>query len=415
MYPPSLMRQSGRMKTNTFQFKKHPISQVVANALADVTEFDWHDVFYAGTHTDSKGKQNTYTEADLDEIVANFAPQTAPLVIGHPDTNAPAYGWVSGVRKTADLRLEIQAENVNPEFAKAVAAKAFPNRSVRLEKTNQGWQLVHVGYLGAAPPALEGMPWQFAGNAEQAVTYEYHLATSTQRTLLDMLGSLREWMIDKFSRQEADQVIPEYELNWQREQLAAQQANDDTNPLYTKTPNPEDNQMGPFTQEQLDAAVKKAADDAAASVKTEFSQQLSAAEQRAKDAEQKLKAAEFAQQVSANQKLVDAAVTAGKLTPAQSVGYAEFLAHLQGLDAGASFEFSRAEGDSPTQVKTNLFEFAKQHLNSLGTKSPLGDIPPLQKAGPAYSDDEIDAKAIEYQKQHNCDYATAVTAVTGGE
>ena len=55
----------------------------------------WINVFRAGTHTDSTGRVVTFTQADLDQIVANHDLGAAPAVIGHPKHNDPAYVWVN--------------------------------------------------------------------------------------------------------------------------------------------------------------------------------------------------------------------------------------------------------------------------------------------------------------------------------
>lgn len=60
------------------------------------------------------------------------------------------------------------------EFAEAVENRRYPNRSVRLVKTDNGFKLGHIGFLGAKPPALGGMAWQF--NAEATGTeFEFSL------------------------------------------------------------------------------------------------------------------------------------------------------------------------------------------------------------------------------------------------
>lgn len=120
--------------------------------LADV------EVFEAGPQTASDGTAREWTEAELDEMVRNFAAtgDTVPAVVGHPKDDAPAYGWVSSLRR-AGKRLIASFRDVAPEFAEMVSAKRFPNRSIKVLKTGQGWQVGHVGWLGAAAPAVSGL------------------------------------------------------------------------------------------------------------------------------------------------------------------------------------------------------------------------------------------------------------------
>ncbi|GEA12689.1 hypothetical protein [Alteromonas sp. KUL49] len=395
------------MKTKTPTFKKTPIADVVADAATTVTEFGWHDVFYAGTHTDNKGKARTYSRADLQEVVDNFAAEKAPLVIGHPKTNAPAHGWVSGLRLTGDDRLEMKADHVNVDFAKAVAAKAYPNRSISLVRTDKGLTLNHVGYLGAVPPALEGLGWQFSvDDSLTPETIEFSLETQTNRSFIDMFGAMRDFIIDKFSLEDANRVIPERELNYQREQLAKEQAEEnkqlEDDPLFNK-PDSKENDVSEITQEQLDAAIKKAVD----ATKAEFSAKLDDANNRAANAEEKLESQAFNQRVADCQAIVDAKVQTGALTPAQATGLAEFMASLPQGDNAQTFSFSKADKTE----EQSQFDFAKAFVDGLGTKSPLGDD---DNELLDHSSNDLDAKAEEYMKEHNCSYADAAVAVSGG-
>ncbi|MDF5823150.1 hypothetical protein P4237_07820 [Pseudomonas aeruginosa] len=53
----------------------------------------------AGRHVALDGRPVEFTEAILQEIAATYDPalSEAPLVIGHPKLNAPAYGWAKGL------------------------------------------------------------------------------------------------------------------------------------------------------------------------------------------------------------------------------------------------------------------------------------------------------------------------------
>jgi hypothetical protein len=61
----------------------------------------WFEIFKAGTHQDSAGNERTWSEEDLDTIVSKYNPaeHEAPIVIGHPTDNAPAWGWVEGLKR----------------------------------------------------------------------------------------------------------------------------------------------------------------------------------------------------------------------------------------------------------------------------------------------------------------------------
>lgn len=112
-------------------------------------------VFRTGVHTDSQGQIRTWTPEDLARIAETYNPalHEAPAVIGHPETNAPAWGWVKGLDVTGDT-LNATAELV-PEFEEMVKKGLFKKRSISLYPDGS---LRHVGFLGAQPPAVKGLP-----------------------------------------------------------------------------------------------------------------------------------------------------------------------------------------------------------------------------------------------------------------
>lgn len=115
----------------------------------------WIEIFRAGTHTDMSGKREKYSVADLDQIIKKFDKKslTVPVVVGHPKTNDPAYGWVSALQRKG-RSLYARFTQVEKKFWAAVKAGRFKKRSVALSKDGA---LVHVGWLGAVPPAVAGM------------------------------------------------------------------------------------------------------------------------------------------------------------------------------------------------------------------------------------------------------------------
>lgn len=56
-------------------------------------------IFRTGTHTDSHGQTLTFSESDLANAVRAYNPDLhqAPIVVGHPKTDAPAFGWVQSL------------------------------------------------------------------------------------------------------------------------------------------------------------------------------------------------------------------------------------------------------------------------------------------------------------------------------
>lgn len=136
---------------------------------------EWMELFRAGTHTDSSGKTQTWTEQNLDTIVAKYDPSTheAPAVIGHPKDNAPAYAWVEGLKREGGILLG-KFKQVLPEFAEGVKSGLWKKRSIALYPD---MTLRHVGFLGAQPPAIKGLKDIAFASSEECITIEFSEST----------------------------------------------------------------------------------------------------------------------------------------------------------------------------------------------------------------------------------------------
>lgn len=124
------------------------------------------EIFYAGRHQAMDGQEIIFTPADVQLMASNYDPKsvTAPLVIGHPDNNQPAYGWVKSLQATPDGRLLMIADQIHPSFAQSVKNGHFKKRSASFyapgaynNPAPRGWYLRHVGWLGAMQPAIKGL------------------------------------------------------------------------------------------------------------------------------------------------------------------------------------------------------------------------------------------------------------------
>lgn len=122
-------------------------------------------LFRPGTFTSVEGKQLTFSEADMAAIAAAYDPVTdpAPLVVGHPKLEDPAWGWVSDLQ-VVDGVLAAVPEKVEPAFAEAVAAGRYRKVSAQFYDPDHSanprpgsWYLKHVGFLGGAAPAVKGL------------------------------------------------------------------------------------------------------------------------------------------------------------------------------------------------------------------------------------------------------------------
>ena len=135
-----------------------------------------------GRFTSRAGKEYEFTASDLAEIAEGYDPAKfdAPLCVGHPDTDSPAYGWAKSLRFDGQ-RLLATPRAVDPGFAQIVNEEKFkkispafwpPNHP--LNPTKGKWSLRHVGFLGAHPPAITGLkPAHFAAGDDGVVIIEF--------------------------------------------------------------------------------------------------------------------------------------------------------------------------------------------------------------------------------------------------
>lgn len=128
----------------------------------------WIEVFKTGTHTSSDGTSINYTTEDLQKIVNNYNqkiqidPTTiAPLVKGHPKSNSPAFGWIDQLTRRGEYLLA-KVKDLSNEIINEIKEKKYQKVSISL--TND-LNLRHIGLLGAAAPAVEGLkPIEFTMN-----------------------------------------------------------------------------------------------------------------------------------------------------------------------------------------------------------------------------------------------------------
>ena len=184
---------------------------------------EWIEVFETGTWTSKEGITKTWTDSDLEEIASSYDPKTfiSPLVIGHPEDNSPAYGWVAALKKVGS-KLYAHATDIVDEFKDAVKKGMFRKVSMAIFPD---MTLKHIGFLGGKAPALKGLKPVFFGEKKAGWTFERDITFMDnwqQETVRSIFQRLRDWIIDKFGLEEADKVINPYAI-------------DDLKPVESKT------------------------------------------------------------------------------------------------------------------------------------------------------------------------------------
>lgn len=224
----------------------------------------------------------------------------------------------------------------------------LPERSIRLLPADNGWKLGHIAWLGAEPPAVEGMaPVSFSA-ADQG--FDFSIDSQTPHTLVRMMRNMREFLIENFSKEQADEVMPGWEID-SLDRHANELENENT-PEFQKQPGDDMS----ITQAQLDAAVQKASDDATAAAQLEFSKKETSLKTQLDGERNTRNKADF-------QSVVSAHVARG-VAPATMAGVVDFMMQFSQDDA-AGFEFSQGESGKEQVIKTTQLDFVKSLLDKI--------------------------------------------------
>jgi len=170
------------------------------------------EMMKVGVVTDSRGREFTWTREHFDRFAASYSfdddARASPVVLGHPKDNAPRLGYISKVWRDEDT-LCCSAE-VMEELYNAMEQGLYPNRSISVGINDP--VIYHLGILGACMPAFADLaPVAFSAPDPETVA-EFTSSQTAWRlnNIGDMLGNMREWIIAKFSLDDADKAIPGY-------------------------------------------------------------------------------------------------------------------------------------------------------------------------------------------------------------
>lgn len=238
------------------------------------------EIFKSGTRTDNNGRTVTITDADVAQAAAAYDPKLheAPLVIGHPKTDAPAYGWVGGLHADGGV-LSADFAQMDDDFVglvqsgryKKVSASFYPPDSPSNPKPGS-WYLRHVGFLGAQPPAVKGL--SAINFAEDDVYVEF--SEYAHRRAASIFRRLREWLIEQYDTATADKVVADWEIrdieesaDWKPEPPTPAFA-DPATPTDPETHENKETPMSPEEQLTAEKAAREQAEAKAAAAEAEL-------------------------------------------------------------------------------------------------------------------------------------------------
>lgn len=115
------------------------------------------ELFRTGTFTDMNGQVSTWSESDIDTLVREYDSRQeadySPVVFGHPETNSPCHGWLLKVWRDGQSMFGLMRTTRDGLLYDVIQSGNYKNVSLAL---GDG-AIIHVGFLGAALPAVSGM------------------------------------------------------------------------------------------------------------------------------------------------------------------------------------------------------------------------------------------------------------------
>ena len=207
---------------------------MITDALPDPPALAALHLAKTGRFTDMHGQDVTLSPDLLAQLAASYDPAIyqAPLVIGHPKTNSPAFGHLAKLELTPD-GLFGEPINVDPAFAEAVNSGRYPQRSLSFwpadhpsSPTPGRPYIRHLGVLGAVPPAIPGLLGaDLASDDVPTLTYSPPPAMSPP-TMPDNTESIDlAARVAELATKEATLAATQAELERRAAELAEQEAN----------------------------------------------------------------------------------------------------------------------------------------------------------------------------------------------
>ena len=173
----------------------------------------------------SRGADHTFAAEDLTAIAAAYDPalHEAPIVVGHPRDDTPAFGWVAALVADA-AGLHASPRQVDPAFAEAVEAGRYKKVSAAFYGPDHpsspapgAWYLRHVGFLGGQPPVVKGLAAvQLADDGADCAVFELELAEGAEvwHSIARLFRGVREWIISERDADAADKAVPDWEIDF---------------------------------------------------------------------------------------------------------------------------------------------------------------------------------------------------------
>lgn len=382
-------------------------------------------IFKPGRHVTVAGEAIEFSEADLAATAQAYNPaiHKAPIVKGHPAIDAPAQGWATALT-VLPRGLYATTAKVDPAFAEEVRKGSWGAVSAKFYRPDAAnnpvpgvWYLRHIGVLGAHPPGVKGLDEpEFAEDEDGCVSFSEGVAFGEwdAMTSANLWRQMRDWLVGKFGLEEADKVLPNYDVRalelGAQEEIAARRGAAGLAPAFGEgEPDPIQPPPKESTVTEQEAAQLREQNAALQAQAEASAAKLAAAEARES-------AAAASARTAAHTAFAEGLVSDGKVPESDK---ARVIAFAEAMSDG---EVMFGEGDDKKPLVDELKDFLQRlpagvEFGEAATRGRVGsansgadDVAYAEGADPARI--ELDKKIRAHMAEHSVGYAAAYAAVT---
>jgi hypothetical protein len=176
------------------------------------------EIFKVGKQTCSAGKTTEFTADTLRAAAASYNAMVAeggdtfkaPLVIGHPRDDAPAYGWVEKLAFNEETETLLAEPGSVDEGLKTLVKEgkykrvsaSFYTPDAPSNPAKEGFFLRHLGFLGAMAPAVKGLKAVSFSDADEGV-----VSFGEDDKSAGVLQRLVNFVAKQFGQGQADAIL----------------------------------------------------------------------------------------------------------------------------------------------------------------------------------------------------------------
>lgn len=359
-----------------------------------MSKFKWMPILKTGTFKDKSGKVVSVKSDDLDRVISNTDLTSDPqLVVEHPKFDEIGFGAVAQLKRVGEVLFALPKE-VHEKFKDAVNKGKLPGRSVTLDE--QTFALKNISFLPPEiKPAVAGLgdysfskendstklslilPGENSSFADiETSNFEfaqYEISSWPFRNIRTIFRNLKNKWIEKFGKEEADELFPEWDIDETGNPPTVFEKNPVEVKQFSQSINGDEMKLD-FTK--LPPEVKTAF-EALESEKNKVVIELQTATTKLTDVERERLRNEVLQFCESDEVKL-------KIKPADKEKVVNLLMALR--EKGV-IEFAAA--GSASKVELNAFEFTKQLIKQLPDVVELSEIATKSKAGDQDVSEEV--------------------------